>query len=62
MIDNEPIKSCSICKYYHFYAPQFDQPYPEFNCGKGHWNGIASTEEYEALFEEIDCVDFNLNK
>jgi len=50
--------SCIKCENYYFAAPRHDQPYPEFCCTKGHWDGISSREEYDELFNEIDCKDF----
>ena len=52
-------KRCIDCKYYYFKPPQHDQPYVEFYCLKNHWEGITFTEDYEELFKEIDCNDFN---
>lgn len=55
----EANKSCCYnCKF--FYGESggtVHQPYPEFMCGKGHWDGIESTDD---LFDEIDCKDFEL--
>jgi hypothetical protein len=51
-------QSCINCKHYYFAAPQHDQPYPEFACLKGHWDGISCKEQYDDLFNKIDCDDF----
>lgn len=51
-------RSCINCKSYYFAAPQHDQPYPEFACLKGHWDGISCKEDYDELFNEINCEDF----
>jgi hypothetical protein len=51
-------RSCINCKYYYFAAPQHGQPYPEFSCTKGHWGGLSCKEDYDELFNEIDCKDF----
>ena len=53
-------KSCIDCLYYYFAKPQHDQPYPEFACLKGHWDGINCTEDYNELFEENDCNDYEI--
>ena len=50
--------SCINCKNYYFAPPQHDQPYPEFACLKGHWDGISCKEHYDELFNEINCEDF----
>jgi hypothetical protein len=54
--------SCINCDYFYSRSPDISQPYPEFACIKGHWDGIASSEEYDELFEEIDCKDFTVCK
>lgn len=51
------IKRCANCIHFWYEAPCFDQPYPEFACTKGHWDGIASQEDQDALQEEIGCKD-----
>lgn len=55
---NDEEQCCIKCKHYYFYPPQHDQPYPEFACLKEHWDGISCNEEYDELFNKIDCVDF----
>jgi hypothetical protein len=55
-------KSCINCKHYYFAAPQHDQPYPEFACLNGNWDGITSTEEYNQLFDENDCIDYKVKE
>ena len=52
------VRSCINCKHYYFCAPQYDQPYPEFACLKGHWDGINCNEQYDELFNEIKCDDY----
>lgn len=46
---------CADCKHCQYIPPQSDQPYPEFWCDEGEWEGIASTDE---LYAEIDCEMF----
>ena len=53
------VRCCTNCSHFNYDAPRFDQPYPEFWCGKGHWCGISCSEEYEALNEPFECADFN---
>ena len=53
------VRCCANCSHFNYDAPRFDQPYPEFWCGKKHWCGISSSEEYEALNEPFECADFN---
>ena len=53
------VRCCANCSHFNYDAPRFDQPYPEFWCGKEHWGGISSSEEYEALNEPFECADFN---
>ena len=60
--NNQSKKSCINCYYFHARAADISQPYPEFACIKEHWCGIASSEEYDELFEEIDCKDFTVCK
>ena len=52
--------SCSECIHFYYDPPNFflAQAYPEFCCSKGHWDGIGSQEEADALSEPIDCIDF----
>lgn len=35
--------------------PAHDQPYPEFACTKGHWDGVSDTD---CLNEPIECKDY----
>lgn len=59
----EKQKQCCIdCKHYYFYSAQFDQPYPEISCLKGYWECICSQQEYDLLFEENLCKDFEALK
>ena len=51
-------RSCVNCSNYYFAAPQHDQPYPEFACLKCHRDGICCKEDYDELFNEINCEDF----
>ena len=53
------VRCCVNCSHFNYDAPRFDQPYPEFWCGKEHWCGISCSEEYEALNEPFECADFN---
>ena len=46
---------CAECENFHHEAPQHDQPYPEFQCGKGYWEGI---QNYDELYEPTKCLDF----
>ena len=46
---------CADCKKFKYQAPCSDQPYPEYWCSEGEWDGIASTSELEA---ETDCEFF----
>ena len=52
------VHSCSNCKFFYYSAPQIGQPYPEFTCTKGVWDGICSKEEMDSLSEPNDCKDF----
>lgn len=54
----EVIKCCNNCSNYGHQGPSWDQPYPEFWCGKKHWEGIGSQEELDSLLDEINCEDF----
>lgn len=49
-------RCCSNCKHFGYESACSDQPYPEFWCGKNHWDGIDS---YDSLDEHTDCEDFN---
>lgn len=51
-------RCCINCKSYCFIAPQHGQPYPEFTCLKGYWDEISCEEDYDELFNEINCKDF----
>ena len=55
---NEEVKSCSNCNYFHHIGGGIDQPYSEFSCMKGHWDGISSKEDYDELLKDARCVDF----
>ena len=46
---------CSKCRYFSYESPCHDQPYPEFWCAKGHWDGITS---YDDLEEPVACFDW----
>lgn len=46
--------NCGNCKNMVCESPCSDQPYPEFFCGKKHWDGITDTKQLE---NEIDCKD-----
>jgi hypothetical protein len=50
--------TCSNCEYFYSCGPRWDQPYPEFTCTKGHWEGISCKEDEDSLYEENDCPDF----
>ncbi len=50
--------SCDICRSFYSQGPVADQPYPEFACMKGHWDGINS---FDSLSEPVKCKDFKLN-
>lgn len=52
-------KSCSNCAHFWYESPNhYDQPYPEFACSKGHWDGVASKEEMDALDKPNNCDDW----
>ncbi len=51
--------SCSVCEHFYYSAPQHDQPYPEFTCTVGCWQGIGSKEELDELSQENDCDLFS---
>lgn len=51
------MKTCNNCQWFWHEGPSFDQPYPEFACTKGHWDGIASEEDEQAIMEETNCKD-----
>ena len=53
----ESNKTCSTCVFFWHHSPDITQPYPEFACTKGHWDGIRPDELY-LLDEERDCNDF----
>jgi hypothetical protein len=53
------VRCCANCSYFNYDAPRFDQPYPEFWCGKEHWCGISNSEECEGLNKPFECADFN---
>ena len=53
------VRCCANCSHFNYDAPRFDQPYPEFWCGKEHWCGISNSEEYEGLNNPVECADFN---
>ncbi len=53
------VRCCVNCSHFNYDAPRFDQPYPEFWCGKDHWCGISNSEEYEGLNNPVECADFN---
>lgn len=46
---------CYDCYFFYHQSPQADQPYPEFVCGKGHWDGVSDPE---SLLKPIECKDF----
>ena len=48
--------NCADCKYFWFEGPSHDQPYPEFACTKGHWEGGNDTDSF---YDEIDCKDYH---
>jgi len=52
------VRCCANCSHFNYDAPRFDQPYPEFWCGKEHWRGISNSEEYEGLNKPFECADF----
>ena len=56
---SETGKCCSDCEYFGYESPCHDQPYPEFWCIKGRWDGISS---YEELDEPTDCSDWTEKK
>lgn len=53
------VRCCANCSHFNYVPPRFDQPYPEFWCGKEHWCDISSSEEYEGLNKPFECADFN---
>ena len=53
------VRCCANCSHFNYDAPRFDQPHPEFWCGKDHWCGISNSEEYEGLNNPVECADFN---
>lgn len=61
-MDNKILKSCSNCRSFWYEAPCSDQPYPEFACTAGHWDGIVSQEDQDELQEETDCKNHKFKK
>ena len=51
------MKTCSNCQFFWFLPGDITQPYPEFACTKGHWDGV---EDQDSLLDEIDCEDHKL--
>jgi hypothetical protein len=54
------IHNCVNCKFFGFNRGDSTQPYDEYYCMKGHWDGIASQEDLDALNKQNDCKDFNI--
>ena len=52
-------KCCNNCDNFGHESSCSDQPYPEFFCLKGHWDGISSMDD---LYVLVDCIDFKLIK
>jgi hypothetical protein len=50
------MKTCDECLNFCSEGPQPDQPWPEFWCAKGKWDGVSNTDD---LYEEIECEDFS---
>jgi hypothetical protein len=55
MMDNIQINCCYDCIHCGYNAPQWDQPYAEFWCGKEHWDGFPGDD---SLLIETNCKDF----
>lgn len=53
--ENPMVKNCNDCNYFGYEPPMHDQPYPEFWCSKGVWDGIDDTDD---LLKENDCIKF----
>lgn len=51
------MKTCNNCLFFWYLPGDITQPYPEFACTKGHWDGVASQEDQDALMEETNCKD-----
>ena len=49
--------SCAGCRYFWYEPPYHDQPYPEFACTRGHWDGLGPGGT-DVLSDPIDCDDF----
>lgn len=54
------VKCCLDCAHFYSRAADLSQPYPEFTCTKGHWEGISCQEDMDELSSETDCIDFKL--
>ena len=52
---DETKHACIDCDNFCFEGPQPDQPYPEFWCAKGKWDGM---ETLDSIYEEVECKDF----
>ena len=46
---------CMRCYQFESDAARHDQPYPEFWCSKGHWEGVTDMDD---LWKPVICPDF----
>ena len=48
-------KCCANCRFFKYAPPSKDQPYPEYWCSQGEWDGFADEEE---LYADSDCDEY----
>lgn len=48
------VHCCENCEFLRFQGAQWDQPYPEIYCDKGH----GDISSHAQLQEENECKDF----
>jgi len=54
LLDEFSSKCCADCEHMRYESACHDQPYPEFWCGKGHWD----SGDCDAIKEPVDCSDW----
>lgn len=49
---------CDRCVHQSFEGATMECPYPSAWCGKGHWEGIVTTDEEPEIDVWENCEDF----
>ena len=53
---NVSVPCCADCDHFGYEGGgTVEQPYPEFWCNKGQWDGVYS---YDSLYEKTNCKFF----